>query len=358
MPGGGQPDPRHIAASTRRRGLGRRAPGAAPGRVRGHPRARQRHGHGRPRSWRGFSSRSSPPSPRAKARAWAWPRCSASSARTTARSGPRANRAAARPSTSSCRASAETAPPQPDAARRAALRRPLGAARRGRAGHPRAHARDPGIAGHGGACGRRRQAGPEARRRKSKHLDLLFCDVVLPGLSGIEVADRVRKLHPESGGDLHLRPRREDYLKRAGLELPKVHFVEKPSSRTAIDGKDRAKCWADRSLRQQTVANAGARRRIMRTSALHESPSRVHMPSTRTMNARFVHVDAATWRCPRRKAAKRPGSFSRSMGRARQAMARLEGAQRQLGAVLQNQAQRPAAASSPGPALRAPSRSG
>jgi two-component system cell cycle sensor histidine kinase/response regulator CckA len=66
-----------------------------------------------------------------------------------------------------------------------------------------------------------------------ERLDLLFCDVVLPGLSGVEVAAQVRKLHP-GAAVIFTSGHGEGYLKRAGLELPKVHFVEKPSSRTAI----------------------------------------------------------------------------------------------------------------------------
>ncbi len=68
---------------------------------------------------------------------------------------------------------------------------------------------------------------------ETKKLDLLFCDVVLPGISGIEVADRVRKLHPGIAV-IFTSGHGEGFLKRAGLELPQVHFVEKPSSRAAI----------------------------------------------------------------------------------------------------------------------------
>ena len=65
------------------------------------------------------------------------------------------------------------------------------------------------------------------------HLDLLFCDVVLPGMSGVDVADGVRKLHPGTSV-IFTSGHGEGYLKRLGLVLPQVHFVEKPSSRAAI----------------------------------------------------------------------------------------------------------------------------
>jgi CheY-like chemotaxis protein len=68
---------------------------------------------------------------------------------------------------------------------------------------------------------------------ETKKLDLLFCDVILPGISGIEVADGVRRLHPGIAV-IFTSGHGEGFLKRAGLELPQVHFVEKPSSRAAI----------------------------------------------------------------------------------------------------------------------------
>ena len=69
-----------------------------------------------------------------------------------------------------------------------------------------------------------------------KRIDLLFCDVALPGLMGVEVADRVQKLHPEAAV-IFTSGHGESYLKQVGLELKKVHFVEKPSSRMVIVGK-------------------------------------------------------------------------------------------------------------------------
>ena len=68
------------------------------------------------------------------------------------------------------------------------------------------------------------------------HLDLLFSDVVLPGLSGIEVAERIRKLHPNVAVILSS-GQGEDYLRRAGLDLTKTLFIAKPSSRKAIEEK-------------------------------------------------------------------------------------------------------------------------
>jgi PAS domain S-box-containing protein len=65
-------------------------------------------------------------------------------------------------------------------------------------------------------------------------LDLLLCDVVLPGLSGIEVAERLRALHPQAKVILSS-GQGEGYLKRAGLDVDKVHFLPKPSSRRTIE---------------------------------------------------------------------------------------------------------------------------
>jgi two-component system cell cycle sensor histidine kinase/response regulator CckA len=67
-------------------------------------------------------------------------------------------------------------------------------------------------------------------------LDLLFSDVVLPGLSGIEAAERIRKLHPKVAV-IFSSGQGENYLKRTGIDLAKVHFLPKPSSRKAIEEK-------------------------------------------------------------------------------------------------------------------------
>ena len=66
-----------------------------------------------------------------------------------------------------------------------------------------------------------------------QHLDLLFCDVILPGISGVEVADGIRTLHPKAAV-VFSSGHGEGFLKRAGLQLPEVHFIEKPSTRAAL----------------------------------------------------------------------------------------------------------------------------
>jgi CheY-like chemotaxis protein len=71
------------------------------------------------------------------------------------------------------------------------------------------------------------------KAEETAHIDLLFCDVVLPGISGIEVAGQVRKLHP-GAAVIFTSGHSESYLQRAGLDLQKVHFIEKPSSRATI----------------------------------------------------------------------------------------------------------------------------
>jgi two-component system, cell cycle sensor histidine kinase and response regulator CckA len=72
-----------------------------------------------------------------------------------------------------------------------------------------------------------------AAAEKLKHIDLLFSDIGLPGLSGIEVANRIRKVHPETAV-IFTSGHSEDYLKRAGFEHSDMHFLEKPSTRAAI----------------------------------------------------------------------------------------------------------------------------
>jgi PAS domain S-box len=65
-------------------------------------------------------------------------------------------------------------------------------------------------------------------------LDLLLSDVVLPGISGIEVAERLRIIHPQAAVILSS-GQGEKYLKRAGLDLEKTHFIAKPSTYREIE---------------------------------------------------------------------------------------------------------------------------
>jgi PAS domain S-box-containing protein len=72
--------------------------------------------------------------------------------------------------------------------------------------------------------------------RQMPRLDLLFSDVVLPGLSGVKAAAQIRKLHPRAAVILSS-GQGESFLKRAGVDLEKVHFIAKPSTRKAIEEK-------------------------------------------------------------------------------------------------------------------------
>jgi PAS domain S-box-containing protein len=79
------------------------------------------------------------------------------------------------------------------------------------------------------------EEGLQAARGMAK-VDLLLSDVILPGLSGVEVAERLFELHPRAAVILSS-GQGENYLKRAGVDLDKVHFLPKPSSRKAIEDK-------------------------------------------------------------------------------------------------------------------------
>ncbi len=228
------PDP-GVGPAARRRGAGRRASGAGDQETT-RPSAWATAARAWiPRCWPGSSSRSSRPSPRARARGWDWRRCSASSARTAARSGPKASRAAARPSPCSCRKRraplAQSAAPgaEPHFDGRTVL---LVEDEQDIRELMREILESLGMKVHEATDGNQAVKAAESLKR----IDLLFCDVVLPGLMGVEVADRVQKLHPEAAV-IFTSGHGESYLKRVGLELKKVHFVEKPSSRAVIVDK-------------------------------------------------------------------------------------------------------------------------
>ena len=66
-----------------------------------------------------------------------------------------------------------------------------------------------------------------------ENLDLLFIDVVLPGVGGKDVAEKVTKLHPETKV-IFSSGYPEDYIFDKGLDVKKVAFVKKPYNEAII----------------------------------------------------------------------------------------------------------------------------
>jgi two-component system, cell cycle sensor histidine kinase and response regulator CckA len=69
-------------------------------------------------------------------------------------------------------------------------------------------------------------------------IELLFTDVVLPGMNGRELAERLRPLHPETAV-LFASGYTEDTILRAGVMSDQFHFISKPYSLQAIAHKVR-----------------------------------------------------------------------------------------------------------------------
>lgn len=84
--------------------------------------------------------------------------------------------------------------------------------------------------------------GVEALAYAERHgdaIDLLLTDVVMPGMNGRELAERVRRIHPETGV-LFASGYTEDTILRAGVMSDRFHFISKPYSLQDIARKVRA----------------------------------------------------------------------------------------------------------------------
>ena len=71
---------------------------------------------------------------------------------------------------------------------------------------------------------------------KHSQIDLLLTDVVMPGLSGPQLADHVRRIHPAIAV-VFMSGYTSDAVLRQGIESGDVHFVQKPFSTAALAAK-------------------------------------------------------------------------------------------------------------------------
>jgi len=71
---------------------------------------------------------------------------------------------------------------------------------------------------------------------KHGQIDLLLTDVVMPGLSGPQLADHVRRTHPAIAV-VFMSGYTSDAMLRQGIESGDVHFVQKPFSTAALAAK-------------------------------------------------------------------------------------------------------------------------
>jgi CheY-like chemotaxis protein len=77
-----------------------------------------------------------------------------------------------------------------------------------------------------------------AHRRGNGHIDLLFTDVVMPHMSGTELADRVRVLFPKTV-ILFTSAYTESAIVHQGVLKPGVQLIQKPFTPSALAHKVR-----------------------------------------------------------------------------------------------------------------------
>jgi YesN/AraC family two-component response regulator len=67
-------------------------------------------------------------------------------------------------------------------------------------------------------------------------IDVMLTDVVMPGMNGRELADRVTEMRPETRV-IFMSGHTEDNLVRHGVMTNEIAFVRKPFSLAALEGK-------------------------------------------------------------------------------------------------------------------------
>ena len=88
---------------------------------------------------------------------------------------------------------------------------------------------------HRAACGQRRRSAPD-RARQSGRISVVLTDVVMPGMSGPQLVERLREEQPRLAA-LFMSGYTSDAVLRHGIETGEADFLQKPFSTSALAAK-------------------------------------------------------------------------------------------------------------------------
>jgi DNA-binding response OmpR family regulator len=126
-----------------------------------------------------------------------------------------------------------------------------------------------GLGGHGFEVRSARNGAQGAEMALAEHIDLLVLDLMLPGMSGLEVLEQVRRAKPTLPV-IMLTARGEVEDRVAGLNAGAVDYLTKPFSLSELAARIRAQLRAATLTANSTVTGAGIEADLFSREVRHQ----------------------------------------------------------------------------------------